>query len=85
MNNLEQLLAENFVCAKCGQQAGRVKTLAMSGTGLTRWFDLQPHKYLFVSCENCGYTEVYDTKVLREKEDPAQVMETIFKGQLEID
>lgn len=43
MSNLEQLLAENFVCTRCDQKMARVKTLAMSGAGLTRIFDLQPH------------------------------------------
>jgi predicted nucleic-acid-binding Zn-ribbon protein len=78
VSDLEQLLTEKFVCARCGQQMARVKTLAMSGRGLTRILDLQPYKYLFVTCENCGYTKVYDPQVLKEKENPAELFETIF-------
>jgi len=34
-----------------------------------RWMDWQRNKYYFVTCLNCGYTEVYDAEVLEGKKD----------------
>ncbi|MGD1993394.1 MAG: zinc ribbon domain-containing protein [Anaerolineae bacterium] len=37
----------------------------MSGTGLSRLFEVQGYRYAFVSCTNCGYTEVHDSAFWR--------------------
>jgi predicted nucleic-acid-binding Zn-ribbon protein len=34
-------------------------TIATTGTGLTRLFDVQSNRFSAVSCTNCGYTEFY--------------------------
>jgi predicted nucleic-acid-binding Zn-ribbon protein len=60
MAKADELLAEKFVCPKCSQRGAHVERLAMSGTGLSRLFEIQAHRYAFVSCHNCGYTEIYD-------------------------
>ncbi len=39
----------------------------MTGTGLSKMFDIQHNHFLFVSCEGCGYVEVYDPSVLEGK------------------
>ncbi|WP_438432937.1 zinc ribbon domain-containing protein [Gorillibacterium sp. sgz500922] len=64
---LEEEIIERFRCAKCGHSACDVKEAAMTGTGLSKLFDIQHHHYLFVSCLNCGFVEVYDPGVLRGK------------------
>lgn len=65
--DVERLLTERFVCAKCGGNGAKVKKLAMTGVGLSRLLDLQHNRYLFASCQICGYTEVYDLRVLEGK------------------
>ena len=41
--------------------------------------DIQPYKYLYLSCTSCGYTEVFDLKVLEGKKDTlGDVLDVIF-------
>ncbi|AEA46444.1 zinc ribbon domain-containing protein [Archaeoglobus veneficus] len=57
------LNAQNVVCREQWS-----KKLAMTGASLLdRWMDWQRNKYYFVTCSNCGYTEVYDAEVLEGK------------------
>jgi hypothetical protein len=62
-DGLEQLGADDTLemeesgCPKCGHED--VDTVATTGTGLTRLFDLQNRQFQSVSCTNCGYTEFY--------------------------
>ncbi|MFQ6016277.1 MAG: zinc ribbon domain-containing protein [Anaerolineae bacterium] len=81
MSYVEEELAERFVCAKCGSEAGKVKTLAMTGAGVTRFFDIQANRYIFVSCDNCGYTEVFDAEVLKGTDTLGTVLDAIFSGR----
>jgi len=55
-----------------------VEQLAMSGTGLSRLLEIQHHRYAFVSCQNCGYTEVYDLRVLAGKDSLGTFLEVLF-------
>ena len=71
MRKIDDQLASVFRCSKCKETGGHVERLSMAGTGLTRLLDIQPYKYLFVSCNNCGYTETYSAKILEGKEDTA--------------
>ncbi len=74
----DKILAK-FRCPKCGSTRGRVKKLAMTGAGLfDRWMDWQRNKYYFVSCTNCGYTEVYDAEVLDGRDDISDLLDLIF-------
>jgi hypothetical protein len=50
----------------------------MSGTGLSRLFEVQPYSYAFVSCTDCGYTEVYDLRTLEGKDDLGMFLEVLF-------
>jgi hypothetical protein len=50
----------------------------MSGTGVSRLFEVQPYLYAFVSCDNCGYTEVYDLETLEGKDDLGTFLEVLF-------
>jgi predicted nucleic-acid-binding Zn-ribbon protein len=54
----DQLLAQEFSCARCEHKGAHVERLAMTGTGLSALFEIQKYRYAFVSCTNCGYTEV---------------------------
>ena len=78
MSQTDQLLASKFVCSHCGHKHGHVERLAMSGTGLSRFLEIQAHRYAFVSCTNCGYTEVFNLKVLEGKDDLGHFLEILF-------
>jgi len=78
MSKTDELLASEFVCARCKEQGATVQRLAMSGTGLSRLFEIQPYRYAFVSCSNCGYTEVYNLATLEDKDDLGTFLEVLF-------
>ena len=78
MSTIDQMLAEKFVCPRCDHQRGRVERLAMSGTGLSRLLEIQAHRYAFVSCSNCGYTEVFNLRTLEGKDDLGSFLEVLF-------
>jgi predicted nucleic-acid-binding Zn-ribbon protein len=78
MGYVEDELAGAFVCVKCRHHDSHVEKLAMSGTGISRLFEIQPYRYAHVSCLNCGYTEVYNLKVLEGKDDLGTILEVIF-------
>ena len=78
MSNTDQMLAEKFVCPRCDKKQGHVERLAMSGTGLSRLLEIQAYRYAFVSCTNCGYTEVFNLKFLEEKDNLGEFLEILF-------
>jgi len=80
MATVEEQLGQAFVCAKCHQQGGHVEELAMSGTGLSRLFEMQPYRYVFVSCNNCGYSEVYNLDTLQGRDDLGTLLEVLFSN-----
>jgi predicted nucleic-acid-binding Zn-ribbon protein len=78
MAKADELLAQEFVCARCKQKGAHVERLSMSGTGLSRLFEIQLYRYAFVSCTNCGYTEVYNLKTLEGKDNLGTFLEILF-------
>ena len=66
------------MCAKCKMRTGRVKKLAMSGTGISRLLEIQAYRYAFVSCNHCGYTEVYNLRTLEGKDNLGTILEVLF-------
>jgi uncharacterized protein len=74
----EELLSKEFVCARCKNKGARVERLAMSGTGLSRLFEVQPYRYAFVSCTNCGHTEVFNLRILEGKDNLGTFLEILF-------
>lgn len=80
MGRVEEALAAEFVCPRCKNRGASVEKLAMSGTGISRMFDVQPYRYLFASCANCGYTEVYNLDTLEGKDDLGTFLDTLFGG-----
>ncbi len=63
-DTVEKQLADGFVCGKCKSHGANVERLAMTGAGMSRLINYQSHVYLFASCLNCGFTEIYSAKVL---------------------
>jgi uncharacterized protein len=76
----ESILAQEFVCARCHGAGAHVERLSMSGTGLSRFLEIQPHRYAFVSCKSCGYTEVFNLKVLQGKDDLGTFLDILFSN-----
>ncbi|WP_308639756.1 zinc ribbon domain-containing protein [Paenibacillus silvisoli] len=77
-----EVIENSFKCAKCGESDCHVKEIAMTGAGLSKLFDIQHHHYLFVSCSNCGFVEVYDPDVLAGHKvgKLGSVMDVLFGG-----
>lgn len=78
MARVDDLLAKEFVCPRCNQKGARPERVSMSGTGASRLFEVQPYSYTFVSCTNCGYTEVYNLQTLEGKDDLGTFLEILF-------
>jgi predicted nucleic-acid-binding Zn-ribbon protein len=76
--DVERLLAQEFACARCDHQGAHVERLAMSGTGWSRLLEIQQYRYAFVSCTNCGYTEVYNLRTLEGKDNLGTFLEVLF-------
>lgn len=79
--DIAEQFRSRFKCPKCGGTAARTKEVAMTGTGLSKLFDIQHNHYLFVSCLNCGYTEVFDPEVLHGKRGRlGTILDILFGG-----
>ncbi|GAB3045566.1 zinc ribbon domain-containing protein [Virgibacillus ainsalahensis] len=51
---------ENKGCLKCGSTNADTKEVAMTGTGLSKMFDVQKNQFIVVFCKDCGYSEFYN-------------------------
>jgi len=79
MNIIEKEIASRFKCTKCHNTGASVKSLAMAGTGASRFFNVQHNRYIFATCDNCGYTEVYDLDKLSGGKDTVRnILDAIF-------
>lgn len=78
MAKADNLLAKEFHCPRCDQKGAVVERLAMSGTGLSRLLEIQAHRYSFVSCKNCGYTEVFNLRILEGHDNLGNFLEILF-------
>ena len=47
-------------CLKCGSRDAGKKEVAMTGTGLSKMFDLQHNTFIVDYCKKCGYSEFYN-------------------------
>jgi predicted nucleic-acid-binding Zn-ribbon protein len=78
MATTEEQLSAAFRCPKCDQRGAHVEKLSMSGTGISRLLEIQPYRYVFASCHNCGYTEVYNLTTLQGKDNLGDLLDIIF-------
>ncbi|KAB7672472.1 zinc ribbon domain-containing protein [Bacillus sp. B1-b2] len=51
---------ESKGCIKCGGTNVGTKDVAMTGTGLSKLFDMQHNTFTVVFCKKCGYSEFYN-------------------------
>ncbi|HEU4743467.1 MAG TPA: zinc ribbon domain-containing protein [Meiothermus sp.] len=75
---LDEALAERFVCPKCASKGAEVKRFAATGTGLSRLFDIEHNVFIAASCQNCGYTEIYNPEILEGKDNLGTVLDLLF-------
>ena len=80
MAKVDQVLADRFVCPRCDTPGAEVQRLAMSGTGLSRFLEIQAYRYAFASCINCGYTEVFNLRTLEGKDNLGTFLEILFSN-----
>ncbi|MFZ3579420.1 zinc ribbon domain-containing protein [Virgibacillus sp. DJP39] len=55
-------MGESNGCLKCGSKDADQKEVSMSGTGLSKMFDVQHNQFIVIYCKNCGYSEFYNKK-----------------------
>lgn len=46
-------------CPKCNCEEAEIDSIATTGTGLSKLFNIQTRQYKVVTCTNCGYSELY--------------------------
>ncbi|ERH11097.1 MAG: putative nucleic-acid-binding protein containing a Zn-ribbon domain protein [halophilic archaeon J07HX64] len=46
-------------CPKCEHEQTEVDEISTTGSGLSKYFDVQNRSFTVVSCTNCGYSELY--------------------------
>ncbi|MCM3706707.1 MULTISPECIES: zinc ribbon domain-containing protein [Cytobacillus] len=63
-------------CIKCGSSEAGQKEVAMTGTGLSKMFDVQHNRFLVVYCKKCGYSEFYN----RNSSMAGNVLDFFFGG-----
>jgi len=81
MNDIEKGIESRFTCSKCNSSGAKVKSLAMTGAGISRFLDIQHNRYIFASCNNCGYTEVYNLDILGGSKDKVgNILDVIFSN-----
>lgn len=78
MPRSDDLLSAQFHCPRCDHRGAKVERLAMTGTGLSRLLEIQHHRYAFASCHNCGYTEVFNLRILEGKDNLGKFLEILF-------
>lgn len=62
--SIEDMIHNKFKCSKCRHRECHIKEVSMSGTGLSKLLDINYNHYLFVSCSNCGFVEIYNPDIL---------------------
>jgi hypothetical protein len=50
-----------YSCVKCETTKFETGEIRTTGSGFSRFLNLQNQKFSTVSCANCGFTEVYRT------------------------
>lgn len=48
-----------YSCDKCGAKTYQSGELRTTGSGISRFLNLQNQKYATVACTECGFTELY--------------------------
>jgi predicted nucleic-acid-binding Zn-ribbon protein len=71
MAQVDEMLAREFACPRCQHKGAKVERLSLL-------FEIQPYRYAFVSCTNCGYTEIFNLRILEGRDDLGTFLEVLF-------
>jgi len=52
-------MKQQWVCGKCESQEAETGTISTTGGGASRYLNWQIHKFDYVSCAQCGYTDFF--------------------------
>ncbi len=52
-------MKQSYQCAKCGGRKPEVDEIRTTGSGFTKYFNIQNRRFTAISCAKCGYTEFY--------------------------
>lgn len=74
-SSVEETVSQHFVCQKCEHRDARVERIASSGVGLAK---VMAKEFLAVSCQNCGYTELFNLTVLEGRSDLQNFLRGLF-------
>lgn len=58
MNN-ESNNKKEYICIKCSHKSFSTGEMRVAGGFWSKVFDIQGRKLMTVSCDNCGYTELF--------------------------
>ncbi len=50
---------KQYTCEKCGYHQFTSDTFQATGGNFSKIFDVQNKKFITISCDRCGYTELY--------------------------
>ena len=50
---------KSYTCPKCGNRKADVDQIRTTGSGFTKYFNIQNRKFTTVTCSRCGFTEFY--------------------------
>lgn len=48
-----------YQCPKCGGKNPELDEIRTTGSGFTRFFNIQNRRFTAIICSSCGYTEFY--------------------------
>lgn len=51
-----------FICAKCGNPTFTSDEFRATGGFWAKIFDIQSKRFVTISCDRCGYTELYKSR-----------------------
>lgn len=79
-DDAKETLITRFKCTKCSHAECTAQEVAMTGTGLSKLFDVQHRHFLFVSCTHCGFVEIYNPDILNGKKSGqlGTIMDILF-------
>ncbi len=49
----------DYTCVKCGGSKYETRTIRTTGSGFSRFFDIQRYRWAAITCTRCAYTELY--------------------------
>lgn len=67
---------EKYQCPKCGNRDYDVSEISATGSGLSKFLDVQSNKFTTVTCANCKYTEFYKA----ESSALSNIFDLVFGG-----